>query len=318
MRLTNVFPDSFFAEEYRPIKISANRKRLWAVQLDLLIEFDRVCKANDIKYTLDAGTLLGAARHKGFIPWDDDVDVAMLREEYEKLDRIASKEFKEPYFWQTFRTDPDHGRGFARLRNSSTSYIRKVDLNGERSFFSHNQGVFIDIFISDKVPDDAEERASFMDKLASFQDYALHMRVQKAVRLGLRLFFHPRSLAWKLKQVLYNRILGIDIVSRVREKLDKMAQTYRDSNVKEVSRLTFCADRRDRLSACVPLRFFEELTSIEFEGHLFSATRHWDEYLTIMYGDWHEQKITHDPSGDAYIDLENSYVKYLPWKEDVL
>ena len=79
-------PDSFFQEEVRDgYLVSAKMKALWAIQLDLLNEFDRVCKKYDLRYILEFGTLLGAIRHKGFIPWDDDLDVSMLREDYDKL-----------------------------------------------------------------------------------------------------------------------------------------------------------------------------------------------------------------------------------------
>ena len=307
MKLTTEFPEKFFKEEERTIIISEDRKRLWAVQLDLLIEFDRVCKENGIKYSLDAGTLLGAIRHKGFIPWDDDVDIVMLREEYEKLDRIASSKFSEPYFWQTYSTNPDHGRGFARLRNSSTTYILHFEQNGEKSCFSHNQGVFIDIFICDEVPDDKTERANFMDQLAKRQDYVWFLRMQKTAKWTFGLFLHPRALLRKMKYTVW----GMNKVVQIREELDSIAQKYRNLDGKEVSRLTFCANRRDRLSSCVPRHFLEELTLVEFEGYKFSATKYWNEYLTIFYGNWHKHVIAHDPSGDAFIDLDNSYTKYL-------
>lgn len=311
MKLTTEFPEKFFKEEERAIVISEDRKRLWAVQLDLLIEFDRVCKENEIKYSLDAGTLLGAIRHKGFIPWDDDVDVVMLREEYEKLDRIAPDKLSEPYFWQTFSTDPDHGRGFARLRNSSTTYILHAEWNGEKSCFSHNQGVFIDIFICDKVPDDLKERTRLMDALAAMQDYAWCFRMQKTIKRTMRLFLHPRALLREIRYLVYYKLLGIDRVSQIREKINLMAQKYNEIDEEYVSRLTFCANRKDRLSACVPRRFIEELTIVEFEGYKFKATKYWDEYLKIFYGDWHKHVIAHDPMGDAFIDLDNSYTAYL-------
>ena len=311
MKLTTEFPEKFFTEEERSIVISEDRKRLWAVQLDLLIEFDRVCQENGIKYSLDAGTLLGAIRHKGFIPWDDDVDVVMLREEYEKLDKIASEKFSEPYFWQTFLTDPDHGRGFARLRNSSTTYILHSEWDGEKSFFSHNQGVFIDIFVCDKVPDDLMNRAKFMDALAAMQDYAWRIRMQKTIKWKMKLFLHPRALLRAIRHLICYKVLGIDRVPQVREKLNLMAQKYRGTDEENVSRLTFCANSKDRLSACVPRHFLEELTMVEFEGYKFQATKYWNEYLTIFYGNWHKHVIAHDPSGDAFIDLDNSYTKYI-------
>ena len=70
-------------------------KQMHKIQLNMLIEFDKVCRNNNIKYILDAGTLLGAIRHKGFIPWDDDIDVRMLRDDYEKFCVVANKELPD-------------------------------------------------------------------------------------------------------------------------------------------------------------------------------------------------------------------------------
>ena len=134
-------PESFFLEEERDgYLVSAEMKSLWAVQLDLLYELDRVCRKHGIKYILDFGTLLGAIRHKGYIPWDDDIDVSMLREDYDKLLSVASQEFKEPYFLQTEYSDPGSLRPNAQLRNSRTCGILKMDLV---PLHGYNQGIFI-------------------------------------------------------------------------------------------------------------------------------------------------------------------------------
>ena len=99
-------PDSFFHEEVRDgYLVTAKVKELWAVQIDLLCELDRVCKKYNLKYILDFGTLLGAVRHKGFIPWDDDLDVSMLREDYDKLMEVGPTEFTHPYFLQNHDTE---------------------------------------------------------------------------------------------------------------------------------------------------------------------------------------------------------------------
>ena len=99
-------PEGFLDEEVRDgYKVSHEMKKVWAVELDLLAEFQRVCKKHNIKYIASGGTMLGAVRHKGFIPWDDDIDLMMLREEYEKLCIVAPSEFKHPYYFQTDRTD---------------------------------------------------------------------------------------------------------------------------------------------------------------------------------------------------------------------
>jgi lipopolysaccharide cholinephosphotransferase len=120
--------------------------------LDLLSELDRVCKKYNLKYYASGGTLLGAVRHKGFIPWDDDMDVWMMRNDYEELQKHFN-EFKEPYFLQTPYTDKGYYFTAINLRNSNTSNISDVF-----AWESWNMGIGLDIFpidayVLDELPD---------------------------------------------------------------------------------------------------------------------------------------------------------------------
>ena len=95
-------PENFLDEEIRDdYVVSSQMKQVWAVELDLLNKILEVCKKYNIKIIASGGTLLGAVRHKGFIPWDDDIDLMMMRDQYDKLCDVAEKEFKYPYFFQT-------------------------------------------------------------------------------------------------------------------------------------------------------------------------------------------------------------------------
>lgn len=137
-------PNSFLAAEIRQgYEISTKLKKIWAIELDLLNELMEVCKKHDIKFQVFAGTLLGAVRHRGFIPWDDDVDVALTRVEYNKLLSV-SDEFKAPYFLQTALSDQRYFCPYARLRNSETSAII-----GDQHDPAYNGGIYIDIFVLD-------------------------------------------------------------------------------------------------------------------------------------------------------------------------
>ena len=96
-----VLDASFFKEEERcGYLVTEKRKKVWAVGLELWERFDEVCKKHGITYYAYYGTLLGAVRHQGFIPWDDDIDVIMFRDEYKRFQEIAPSEFTEPYFFQ--------------------------------------------------------------------------------------------------------------------------------------------------------------------------------------------------------------------------
>lgn len=123
-------------------------KKVWGIQLDLAKKLKEVCERNGLQYWMDGGTLLGAVRHQGFIPWDDDIDFAMPRKDYDKLNKIAAKEFTHPYFWQTTYSEEHFYCGHAQLRNAETSAFGRNEIDKDYCL-----GIGIDIFVLDGVPD---------------------------------------------------------------------------------------------------------------------------------------------------------------------
>jgi len=146
---------------------------LSAVLFDLLSEFIRVCDKYNIRWYADGGTILGAVRHKGMIPWDDDIDVMMIRSEYERFLKEAKDEFKHPYFLQTEQTDKGSIRGHAQLRNSLTTGILKSEQYLNCPF---NQGLFIDIFPIDNIPDSDDEINDLTSEILKYKKLSRHLR----------------------------------------------------------------------------------------------------------------------------------------------
>jgi len=113
------------------------------IMVDILISFDKLCKKYDLNYWLDYGTLLGAVRHRGFIPWDDDIDVCMPRDDYMKFIEIAEEEFGEKLFLQTKKSDRYSPVHYAKLRDRNSTYIDKWEKDKN---IRYHQGIFIDIY----------------------------------------------------------------------------------------------------------------------------------------------------------------------------
>lgn len=132
-------------------------RKMQLIQLELLEEVDRICTKYGISYSVEGGTLLGTVRHKGFIPWDDDVDIAMVRSEYIKFCRACEKELDNAkYFFLTHDTDPEYRWGYAKVLKNGTSFVRYG-----QEHMKMRRGVYVEIFPMDGIPKNFVERKIF-------------------------------------------------------------------------------------------------------------------------------------------------------------
>lgn len=127
----------------------ADLQDVWNVELDILRTFHEFCIRNNLRYSLTYGSLIGSVRHGGFIPWDDDIDVMMLREDYEKMLELWKKEGPADYILQDYREIPDYPNNFAKIRKNHTAYVQSED----EKMKSYHKGIFIDIFPIDRYPE---------------------------------------------------------------------------------------------------------------------------------------------------------------------
>lgn len=155
--------DSFRGEVRDGFYIRPMIKRAWAAQLKVLQEIDSVCKRHSLMWFMDFGTLLGACREQGYIAWDDDIDIGMLRGDFELFKKYAREELPEGFFW-TAKCNEESNEQFFGVRNSD--HVR-MDEKFLEQFYGCPYAVGVDIFVYDAVPDDTKEREIFMVLLSS-------------------------------------------------------------------------------------------------------------------------------------------------------
>jgi lipopolysaccharide cholinephosphotransferase len=254
---------------FKEIDFSAEQLRqLQLIQLEILKEVDQICRKHGLKYSLDGGTLLGAVRHQGFIPWDDDIDVIMMRNEYERFFEICQTELDlARFFLQEHRTDPYYRVGYTRIRRNHSVYIRA----GHEKMKYHT-GVFIDLFVLDNVPDRRPWRI-------------LH----RALCFGLRKILW--SASGRVVSDSFPLRLGYGLVSLIPAQLAFGANNIlaRWCNRKKTSLVRHNTMTYPNPKVCgygTPADLMGEFTELEFEGQRFMAVADYDRYLTLLYEDY--------------------------------
>lgn len=249
-------------------------EKLKRIQVEILDAVAQFCDANGICYWLDSGTLLGAIRHKGYIPWDDDIDLGMLRADYDRFLSCFNKS-NDRYRVVSIELDPKFGFSFAKVCDTAT-VLYEPNENGRKL------SVNIDIFVYDNAPDDDRQLKKMYDKrdrLRRIYDYK----------------YDPIDWNEKLKSVLR---LGRRIVFRTffpQNTIRLMAENskkYADCETECVG--DFTAYTRMVCSK----RVFDSFIEVEFEGKLYKAPVGYDEWLRSFYGDYmqlppEEERVTH-------------------------
>jgi lipopolysaccharide cholinephosphotransferase len=235
--------------------------------METFSEFDRICRAHDIPYYLSGGTLLGAVRHQGIIPWDDDIDVALLRPDYERFIRIAPHELADRYFLQTNKSDPAYFFCYAKIRVSGTKFMEATSIDCDI-----HHGVYIDIFPIDNVPESAAMRrlhaglCTLLNILVLARGkYRDLSPVKNGIARVLRAFLRP---------------VPFPILTRWLETAIQLSRNDESTLVAIIGGPY--SYRRE----CMARRYFNNPIELMFGGHSASAPAMWHEYLTHLYGDY--------------------------------
>lgn len=242
-------------------------KQLRLIELEMLVEVDRICEKNGINYSLDGGTLLGAVRHKGFIPWDDDLDVTFKHEEYEKFYKACKTDLDTSrFFFQDYRTDKNYRWGYGKLRRLNTEYIKKG-----QEHLNQITGVCIDIFDYQYLPDNVAEKKKYQRQM-----YFLRKLTYSAMGMHIEKQWYMR--------LLY-RILSLIPLSYIHNRRMKLLNANNNLKSSKVSNEMFPTPRTKN---GVNSSIYDDYCRLEFEGMKFQCFKKYDEYLHILYGNYME------------------------------
>ena len=239
---------------------------LHQVLLAAMVDFHNLCEKHGLRYCLHGGTCLGAIRHKGFIPWDDDVDIAMLREDYERFLKIASQELGEKYTIQTYKTEPNMLTNVMKIRINDTDFVCEGS--------EENTGAFLDIFPMSDVPNSGFLQ-SVQRKLAIFVNNVVYAKIG---------YITPTSRKAKL---VFGTLAKLDRVflGNVLECIIRYFPHFHSKYVNIVATANYCGNT-GYATDLWPKYYFEEREQTDFCGQQFYVTKYWDAYLTKMYGDY--------------------------------
>lgn len=245
-------------------------EKVHKVQLEIAHEVKRICDKNKIKYFMIAGTLLGAVRHRGFIPWDDDLDIGMLRNDYERFIELAAKDLKNIFYLETWYTTSGYGMPFTKIRKNDTRYIeeKSKDVNC-------HPGIYIDIFPFDNIPDNKVLRLTH-EYLIKFYQYLILERCMYNIS------FDSAGIKGIIYSLLKKRVKGID-VKELKEKYEAVSGRY---NKKQTECAAAVGGSYGYKKETIKLAWVSQIIDLEFEGHLFKAPIGYKEYLSYFYGDF--------------------------------
>ena len=238
---------------------------IWAAEQSILDEIHRICSVNHLRYSLAYGTLLGAVRHGGFIPWDDDIDIMMPREDYDKLRALWPEQAAAGFLYDCCELDPENRNTFSKIRKDHTTYLQKEAERNEQ----HPKGFFVDIFPGERVA------PGKLSRLIQYMDFALELLFNRGHTSGMSgpVGIGERVLLWIVPKRRYHAF-SLYFGRRGRRWNHRDGTAYVFPSTIRDCRLYYPAD------------LFDDLEEISFSGKKYSTVREKDLALRTEYGDY--------------------------------
>lgn len=276
--------------------VTQKTKKIWNIELDLLTQLLAVCKKYDLTCWVIAGTMLGAVRHKGFIPWDDDIDVALPRKDFQKLIEVAPNEFEYPYFLQTPRSDPYYYSSTIRLRNSETTGIISQDKKRKT-----NNGIYIDIFPLDSWPKDVKKQKRLVRGVWIYNKLLFDRQYLKPDSWKNKLYFCINKFVFWLYR--YEKLL---------DNFDTYCSQYNDQNLDMIAYVARGKVKKDGFRYAWSKEETTSTVYLDFEniqvpvpvGYISCLQKRYGDFMKFPpveeRGKWHADIIIFEPDTPYY------------------
>lgn len=229
------------------------------IMLQMMIDIDRVCKKHGIRYILDGGSMLGAVRHKGFIPWDDDLDIAMLRDDYVKFIKIANEELDDKYCFQCIENTKEYPYNFGKVFCTNTTFLEHFTANLD---ICH--GIYIDVFPMDYVDIKHLKMLSFRRRLVSKFTQIRYMKLKI------------------INETMIKRFISMLIPMKLVNVMCKKNMMYHYKRSQYVQKMCHYGKNKPPVNASL----FTDTIRVPFEKYVFPIPREYDRFLRERYGDY--------------------------------